>query len=134
MPSCLGLVGVTEFVWCEVQLDPAGSPGGDASAEKVCVLGPNRTVQQQRTGQGGPVVRIAVTNACKRRPLQRLVQLHVGYVMRWRLALAARALRSRSDAISRVAERSGYETEAAFSRAFKREFGLPPSAWRKALA
>ena len=56
------------------------------------------------------------------------------YVMRWRLALAARALRSGSDAISRVAERSGYETEAAFSRAFKREFGLPPSAWRKALA
>ena len=54
------------------------------------------------------------------------------YLMRWRLALAARALRGGSDAIARVAERSGYETEAAFSRAFKREFGLPPSAWRKA--
>jgi AraC-like DNA-binding protein len=56
------------------------------------------------------------------------------YLMRWRLALAARALRSSVDAIARVAERSGYETEAAFSRAFKREFGLPPSAWRKAPA
>jgi AraC family transcriptional regulator, alkane utilization regulator len=55
------------------------------------------------------------------------------YLMRWRLAVAARALRSGSDAISRVAERSGYETEAAFSRAFKREFGLPPSAWRKVI-
>ncbi len=54
------------------------------------------------------------------------------YLMRWRLALAARALRAGGDAIARVAERSGYETEAAFSRAFKREFGLPPSAWRKA--
>ena len=53
------------------------------------------------------------------------------YLMRWRLALAARALRSGTDAISRVAERSGYETEAAFSRAFKREFGVPPSTWRK---
>jgi AraC-like DNA-binding protein len=53
------------------------------------------------------------------------------YLLRWRLALAARALRSGSDAISRIAERSGYETEAAFSRAFKREFGLPPSTWRK---
>ena len=53
------------------------------------------------------------------------------YLTRWRLALAARTLRSGSDAISRVAERSGYETEAAFSRAFKREFGLPPSTWRK---
>jgi AraC family transcriptional regulator, alkane utilization regulator len=55
------------------------------------------------------------------------------YLMRWRLALAARALRSGVDAISRLAERSGYETEAAFSRAFKREFGLPPSAWRKSV-
>jgi AraC-like DNA-binding protein len=54
------------------------------------------------------------------------------YLMRWRLALAARVLRAGGDTITRVAERSGYETEAAFSRAFKREFGLPPSAWRKA--
>jgi AraC family transcriptional regulator, alkane utilization regulator len=32
--------------------------------------------------------------------------------------------------MSRIAERSGYATDAAFSRAFKREFGLPPSNWR----
>ncbi len=42
------------------------------------------------------------------------------------------ALRSGSDAIARVAEHSGYESEAAFSRAFKREFGMPPATWRKA--
>jgi AraC-like DNA-binding protein len=54
------------------------------------------------------------------------------YLMRWRLALAAQALRTGGDAIVRVAERSGYESEAAFSRAFKREFGTPPAAWRKA--
>jgi AraC-like DNA-binding protein len=51
--------------------------------------------------------------------------------MRWRLALAARALRGGREAIARVAERSGYESETAFSRAFKREFGMPPAAWRK---
>jgi AraC-like DNA-binding protein len=56
----------------------------------------------------------------------------VQYLLRWRLALAARALRAGRDAISRVAQRSGYESEAAFSRAFKREFGMPPAAWRKA--
>lgn len=54
------------------------------------------------------------------------------YLTRWRLALAAQALRAGNEAISRLAERSGYATDAAFSRAFKREFGLPPSAWRAA--
>jgi len=54
------------------------------------------------------------------------------YLTRWRLALAARMLRSGGMAIARVAEHSGYESETAFSRAFKREFGKPPAAWRKA--
>jgi AraC-like DNA-binding protein len=56
------------------------------------------------------------------------------YLMRWRLALAAHMLRSGREAIIRIAERSGYESEAAFSRAFKREFGLPPAGWRRAVA
>jgi AraC-like DNA-binding protein len=56
----------------------------------------------------------------------------IQYLMRWRLALAARTLRSGGEAIARVAQRSGYESEAAFSRAFKREFGMPPAAWRRA--
>jgi AraC family transcriptional regulator, alkane utilization regulator len=56
----------------------------------------------------------------------------IQYLVRWRLALAAQSLRAGRDAIVRVAERSGYESEAAFNRAFKREFGIPPAAWRKA--
>jgi AraC family transcriptional regulator, alkane utilization regulator len=54
------------------------------------------------------------------------------YLMRWRLALAARALRAGQEAIGPIAKRSGYESDASFSRAFKREFGMPPLAWRKA--
>ncbi len=53
------------------------------------------------------------------------------YLERWRLGLAARDLRGGNEAIARIAERSGYGSEAAFTHAFKREFGLPPSAWRK---
>jgi len=53
------------------------------------------------------------------------------YLMRWRLALAAQSLRQSGEPLTRVAERSGYESEAAFNRAFKREFGIPPAAWRK---
>jgi AraC family transcriptional regulator, alkane utilization regulator len=53
------------------------------------------------------------------------------YLTRWRLALAADALRSGNRAIARVAEQSGYESESAFNRAFKREFGMPPATWRR---
>jgi len=49
----------------------------------------------------------------------------------WRLTLEAQALRSGSDGIARIAESSGYDSEAAFTRVFKREFGVPPSVWRK---
>jgi AraC family transcriptional regulator, alkane utilization regulator len=54
------------------------------------------------------------------------------YLTRWRLTLAAQTLRSGSEGIARIAERSGYDSEASFTRAFKREFGVPPTAWRKA--
>ena len=53
------------------------------------------------------------------------------YLKRWRLALAAQALRAGDEAIGCVAEHSGYESEAAFNRAFKSEFGLPPATWRR---
>ena len=53
------------------------------------------------------------------------------YLKRWRLAQAARSLRTTTETVGRIAEQCGYESEAAFTRAFKREFGLPPRAWRK---
>jgi len=56
------------------------------------------------------------------------------YLTRWRLALAAQMLREGRQPVGRVAERSGYESETAFNPAFKREFGIPPAAWRKSAA
>jgi AraC-like DNA-binding protein len=53
------------------------------------------------------------------------------YLTRWRMALAARELRERGGTILRIAEQVGYESEAAFNRAFKREFGMPPASWRR---
>jgi AraC-like DNA-binding protein len=45
--------------------------------------------------------------------------------------LAAHQLRNSDSPLVRIAEEVGYESEAAFNRAFKRHFGVPPAAWRK---
>jgi len=52
------------------------------------------------------------------------------YLAHWRLRAAARELRNGSRPLAHLAEAAGYASEAAFSRAFKREFGLPPASWR----
>ena len=53
------------------------------------------------------------------------------YLAHWRLRLAAQNLKSNDLPLKAVAEQAGYESEAAFSRAFKRHFGLPPGDWRR---
>jgi AraC-like DNA-binding protein len=53
------------------------------------------------------------------------------YLTHWRLQLAAQALKTTALPMKRIAEQAGYESEAAFSRSFKRHFGLPPADWRK---
>jgi AraC-like DNA-binding protein len=52
------------------------------------------------------------------------------YLTRWRLQLAARSLEKTSRGVAEIAAGVGYESEAAFNRAFKREFGLPPGRYR----
>jgi AraC-like DNA-binding protein len=53
------------------------------------------------------------------------------YLGHWRLQLAARQLERTSISIAQVAEDAGYESEAAFNRAFKKMMGAPPGVWRK---
>jgi len=53
------------------------------------------------------------------------------YLALWRLQLAARQLRLTDSSLASVAESTGYESEASFNRAFKREFGEPPATWRR---
>ncbi len=54
----------------------------------------------------------------------------MSYLTRWRLQLGARMLTSSSRSVADIAAEVGYESEAAFNRAFKREFGLPPARFR----
>ena len=53
------------------------------------------------------------------------------YLTRWRLQLAARRLTSTPRSVAEIAGQVGYESEAAFNRAFKREFGVPPAKFRR---
>jgi len=52
------------------------------------------------------------------------------YLTRWRLELARRALRDSNRTLAAIASDVGYESEFAFSRAFKRQLGAAPSAFR----
>lgn len=50
------------------------------------------------------------------------------YVTRWRMHVAAGRLRSENDSVAEIASRLGYQSEAAFGRAFKRMYGISPGA------
>lgn len=52
------------------------------------------------------------------------------YLTRWRLQLASQRLVHSSAKVASIATQVGYDSEAAFSRAFKRETGMSPAAWR----
>jgi AraC-like DNA-binding protein len=53
------------------------------------------------------------------------------YLASWRMQLAANELRISNDSVATIANRVGYESEAAFSRAFTKSMGEPPGSWRR---
>jgi AraC-like DNA-binding protein len=61
-----------------------------------------------------------------------LGQAPMAYLTDWRLELAAEALRTTSRSVLQIASEVGYESEAAFNRAFKRKLGKPPAQYRRA--
>ena len=53
------------------------------------------------------------------------------YLAHWRMHMAAQSLREGHRSVAQVGASLGYDSEAAFSRAFKRHFGESPGTWRK---
>jgi AraC family transcriptional regulator, alkane utilization regulator len=53
------------------------------------------------------------------------------YLASWRMQLAKEMMRDGTRNIQDIAARVGYESEAAFNRAFKRTTGSPPATWRR---
>ena len=60
-----------------------------------------------------------------------LEQPPMQYLTGWRMQLASRLLTDSNAMLASIALKVGYESEAAFSRAFKRAIGLPSAAWRR---
>jgi AraC-like DNA-binding protein len=60
-----------------------------------------------------------------------LGQAPMTYLTDWRLELAAESLRTTSRSVLQIAGEVGYDSEAAFNRAFKRRFGAPPARYRR---
>ncbi len=52
------------------------------------------------------------------------------YLINWRMQMAMQKLRETRLVIAQIAFEVGYESEASFTRAFRRETGSPPAAWR----
>ena len=55
----------------------------------------------------------------------------IKYLTTWRMQVAAQRLRESRRSMAQIAADVGYESEAAFARAFKREFAMSPAQWRK---
>jgi DNA-binding transcriptional LysR family regulator/AraC-like DNA-binding protein len=53
------------------------------------------------------------------------------YCAQWRMRVAANMLRDGKHNTANVAYSVGFNSEAAFNRAFKREFGVPPATWKR---
>jgi AraC-like DNA-binding protein len=55
----------------------------------------------------------------------------MAYLTKWRMKLGAELLQSSEQSVAEIAASVGYGSEAAFSRAFKREFNCPPAQFRR---
>ena len=89
--------------------------------------------------RGWTLDELARTAATSRSVLAERFQALVGsspmqYLTQWRMLLAANLLARSNAPLASIAEDVGYQTDSAFSRAFRREFGAPPAAWRRSRA
>ena len=118
-----------------VEALPPGQTGWLAGSRDPLV-GKSLALLHGRSAHAWTVDELAREVGCSRSVLAERFTHYLGqapmrYLARWRLAIAADLLRSGQSPLGRVAEQVGYESEQAFNRAFKREFGVPPARWRR---
>ena len=127
-----------EALRCYMEQLPAEQTGWLAGARDP-IVGAALALLHRRPHHRWTLDEIAAEVATSRSVLTERFTKYLGeppltYLARWRLQLAARRIETTKSTILQVALDVGYEFEAAFNRAFKREFGLPPAQYRKTLA
>ncbi|MGE5526110.1 MAG: cupin domain-containing protein [Rhodospirillaceae bacterium] len=138
--SAVVLARLSEVLFAEVirhYMDdlPSGQPGWLAALRDRHV-GRALALMHENPAHPWTVDELAAKVALSRSALAQRFAALLGappmqYLTRWRILLAASRLLSSASSISRIASDAGYESEAAFNRAFKRQIGLPPAAWRR---
>jgi AraC-like DNA-binding protein len=122
--------------WLDEQ--PPGS-GGWLGALRDPHVGRALALMHREPARDWSVSSLAGEVGMSRSPFARRFRDRVGepplaYLTRWRMRLAADLIRGERLRLETVAGRVGYDSEPAFSRAFKRRFGLSPSAYRASAA
>jgi AraC-like DNA-binding protein len=100
------------------------------------VVGAALNALHQHPARAWTLEELARTAGTSRSVLAERFQQLVGsspiqYLTQWRMVLASNLLCRSNAPLARIAEEVGYQTDTAFSRAFRREFGAPPAAWRR---
>jgi AraC-like DNA-binding protein len=113
----------------------AGQPGWLA-AVRDRVVGAALTQLHARPAHTWTLQSLARAAGTSRSVLAERFQHLVGsapmeYLTQWRMLLAANLLCGSNAPLARIAEDIGYQTDTAFIRAFRREYGMPPAAWRR---
>lgn len=116
---------------------PAGRSGWLAGAGDATV-GRSLAALHRRPAHSWTLDELAAEAGASRSALTERFAKYLGqspmaYLADWRIELGAEALRTTSRSVVQIAAEVGYESEAAFNRAFKRRFGKPPAQYRRAI-
>ncbi|MGW5739574.1 MULTISPECIES: AraC family transcriptional regulator [Streptomyces] len=120
--------------WLDDQ--PSATAQGWAAALSDSAVAPALTAMHDDPAASWTVESLAVRAGLSRAAFARRFAALVGeppmsYLTRWRMTTAARMLRESDAPLTTVAARTGYGSEFAFAKAFKREYGLAPGGYRR---
>lgn len=141
-PGSEGLLAkLAELLFIEVlrhYVDQREAPSGWLAGLSDRVVGNALNALHARPCHEWTLAELARASGTSRSVLAERFQACVGtapmqYLTQWRMVMAANLLRRGSTPLSRVAEEVGYQNDTSFSRAFRREYGQPPAAWRRSL-